>query len=863
MEVSPAKALTVVGATKRFGNSLALNDVGLSVAPGSVCALVGANGSGKSTLIKALAGYHTLDAGVVHVHGQELNPHRLGEQAKAAGLRFVHQDLALIPSLDITDNLALGRSYLVDSLGTITWKREEEQVRRQLGGVGIAISPRERVANLGPVDRTLVAIARALDRLDSRLNILILDEPTARLPQSEASKLISRLEGLKNLGLPIIYVTHRLDEVYRLADTVAVLRDGREAFSGPLSAVTPDDLRDLITGAPKTSREPPKREAEPRLVASGELVLELKDVSSRRLRDVSLRLYRGEVLGVTGLVGSGKSELGRIIYGLQSHSSGEITVDGKSINSHLADPRGSAKVGYIPQDRRAGLFPSLSVEENITITAVDRLKSWYGLSHRRLMDAALRVINALRVQPADARVPVGVLSGGNQQKVALGKWLQLPLEVLILDEPTQAIDIGTKHELMTTIRARARSEALAVLWLESDIEELVKYADRIIVMSSGRISAEFSQPPFELSQVLSEAYRTVGDTTMVEDLTKEAGGVAQVQAPASAEQPKAPAPLRAGLRWAWSLFHNFGLLVALVALIAVFSFLRPDAFPTAANAGSILTGSAALAMIAIGIMLPLIVQQYDLSAGFMATMSSLLVVGLQSFDHAPVWLSIVVALVASAIVGLISGVLVAYAKLNSLVVTLAVGSLLFGAAQLYSNGATIYQDIPQSFMAIGQSRVAGVPLPFIYVMLAALVIWYILEYRPLGRHLYAIGGGEEGARLVGIKVERLVVLMFVGAAVMAGLGGVVQSARVGSANASILQTLLLPAFTAAFLGATSIRPGQYNVWGTVLAVYLVGVGTTGIFMLGVPSYIEPVFNGAVLLIAIGLAHVSARRLSRS
>jgi len=303
--------------------------------------------------------------------------------------------------------------------------------------------------------------------------------------------------------------------------------------------------------------------------------------------------------------------------------------------------------------------------------------------------------------------------------------------------------------------------------------------------------------------------------------------------------------------------------VALVALAGTFSVLRPDTFPTAANAGSILTGSAALAMIAIGVMLPLIVQQFDLSPGFMATLASLLVVGLQSFNHSPVWLAICIALVTCGLVGLLSGVLVVYARLNSLIVTLAVGSLLFGASELYSNGATIYQDIPRTFLAIGQSRLVGIPLPFIYVTVAALIIWYVLEYRPLGRYLYAIGGGEEAARLVGIKVDRLVVLMFVASAVMAGLGGVVQSARVGSANASILQTLLLPAFTAAFLGATSIRPGQYNVWGTVLAVYLVGLGTTGMFMLGAPSYVEPVFDGAVLLVAIGLAKLSAGRLSRS
>jgi ribose transport system permease protein len=201
--------------------------------------------------------------------------------------------------------------------------------------------------------------------------------------------------------------------------------------------------------------------------------------------------------------------------------------------------------------------------------------------------------------------------------------------------------------------------------------------------------------------------------------------------------------------------------------------------------------------------------------------------------------------------------------LNSLVVTLAAGSLLFGASEIYSGGATIYQNVPKAFLAFGQSRVVGIPLPFIYVIVVALIAWYILEYRPVGRYMYAIGGGEEGARLVGIKVDRLVVLVFVTSSFMAGLGGVVQSSRVGSANPSVLQSMLLPAFTAAFLGATSIRPGQYNIWGTVIAVYLVGLGTTGLFMLGASSYTEPVFDGAVLLVAIVLAKLSAGGRSRS
>ena len=496
----------VTGATKRFGNALALDRVNLSVARGTVCALVGANGSGKSTLIRALAGYHTLDAGTVQLHGQDLNPHRMAEQGKAAGLRFVHQDLALIPNLSITDNLALERGYVVDALGSIDWSREEERVRLELSGVGLSVMPRERVSNLGPVDRTLVAIARAMDHLDSSRNVLILDEPTARLPQAEASKLISRLQVLKQRGLPIVYVTHRLDEVYRLADTVTVLRDGCEVFSGALSSLAGDHLRWLITGAAQTNRQPVGRDPKPRATADSEIALELKDVTSRRLKGVSLRLRRGEVLGVTGLIGSGRSELGRIVYGLQPYAGGEVRIRGVA-STRLSNARISRRVGYIPQDRRSGLFPSLSVQENVIITAVERVNRWYGLPPQRLLEMAQEVIRSLQVRPADAGVLVSVLSGGNQQKVALGKWLHSPLDILILDEPTQAIDIGTKQDLMTTIKERARTEGLAVLWLESDIEELIRYADRIIVMSAGRISAEFSEPPFDLPQVLVEAYR--------------------------------------------------------------------------------------------------------------------------------------------------------------------------------------------------------------------------------------------------------------------------------------------------------------------------------------------------------------------
>jgi ribose transport system ATP-binding protein len=502
-EIPPA--LEIRGASKHFGRTRALVDVDLVVQPGSVCALVGANGSGKSTLIKALAGYHQLDEGAIAVHGTTLSGERLGEQGRDAGLRFVHQDLALIPSLSVADNLGFARGYTRDRLGTIRWRRERARSRAELRAVGIDVDPSANVSSLGPVERTLLAIARAMDQVDPTRNVLLLDEPTARLPQHEAGRLIARLRMLRDRGLPVVYVSHRLEEIYDLADRITVLRDGVEAYAGPVGSLPIDELRVLITGLEVSRR------AEPRALPAGATtlggaVLELKHVSARTVQDISLTIHAGEVVGITGLVGSGRSELGRVVYGLQRYVSGEIEFDGKPAGYPRSRAVDTHRVGYTPQERRDGMLSRLTVGENLTIASFQGLVDWYGLSRSRLRHAADELIELLRIKPADATRVIDVLSGGNQQKVGLGRWLRLPLRLIVLDEPTQSIDIGAKADLMEAIRQRARVDGLAVLWLESDVEELVKYADRVIVMRSGEVVAEFGERPFSTPAILAACY---------------------------------------------------------------------------------------------------------------------------------------------------------------------------------------------------------------------------------------------------------------------------------------------------------------------------------------------------------------------
>ncbi len=322
-------------------------------------------------------------------------------------------------------------------------------------------------------------------------------------------------------------------------------------------------------------------------------------------------------------------------------------------------------------------------------------------------------------------------------------------------------------------------------------------------------------------------------------------------------------PSRRRRHAAGSLLQQYGLLLALIIVTVAFSLLRPHTFATWQNFASILTGDAALALVALGIMLPLVVQQYDLSVGYIATFSSLVTVGVISRHSWPVWQAIALGLVVGLVCGVVNGLLVAYAKLNSLVVTLGVGSALAGAALLYSGGTLISDNIPRSFLRLGQARPAGIPIAFIYTIIGCIVVWYILSYRVVGRQMYAIGGNENAARLAGVRVPFLVFLTFVGGALLASVGGIVQAARVGSSSADSLTSFLLPAFAAAFLSTTAIRPGHFNVWGTLIAVYLVAAGTTGMFMLGAPTYVQPLFNGGILIGAIALFRLTTRHREKA
>lgn len=481
-------ALSVTGMSKTFAGQKALDDVDISIVPGEIRALVGQNGCGKSTLIKVLAGYHDPDPGVhVEVAG---SPLVLGhaEAAEAAGLRFVHQDLGLVHSLDVVDNLALGHGYATGRMRKISWKREFAAARRALADLGYDIDVRRPVGELAMSERTAVAIARALAPRRCPARLLVLDEPTANLPASEAARLYSLVRAVSRSGIAVLFVSHHFDEVFDLAATVTVLRDGRHVSTRSVQELTEADLVRLVVG-----RELAALESGATAAHQGDAVLSVRDVSGSVVRDVSLEVRAGEVVGVAGITGSGREELASLVFG-GSLRTGEVLVRGTPIPPHRPDRSIAAGIAFVPAERHANAaFLDATLRENVTVVSPGRNMVRGFLRKGREGREVSAWLGRLGVRPSRPEFAMNALSGGNQQKVVLARWLRQEPPVLVLDEPTQGVDVGAKTDIHGLIDTAAHRDT-AVLVLSTDHEELARLCHRVLVLRSGRIVEELRAP---------------------------------------------------------------------------------------------------------------------------------------------------------------------------------------------------------------------------------------------------------------------------------------------------------------------------------------------------------------------------------
>ena len=495
-------SLRISGLVKSFDGVPALRGVDLHVPAGQVHALLGHNGAGKSTLIKCLGGAYPPDAGTIEVNGASFT--RLTPRASiSAGVAIIFQTLSVVEPLTVAENIFLGQEW---TRWGLVHQREQESVAAELlARVGASCAPRDRVGNLPMGQRQLVEIAKALSRSAS---VLVLDEPTAALSGTESDALPARVDDLRTQGLAIVYITHLLSEVERLADAVTVLRDGRVTHHSPMSGHTRQQLVDAIAGPGGTPTGAPRRAAPP-----GPAKLVVEALSGPGFGPVSLRVAAGEIVALYGLIGSGRTRLLETLFGRRRRTAGEVRLNGRPATASRPAAALAGGIALVPADRRAqGLFAGLSAQDNALLPSIARLARG-GVrarrAERRLFTGVARTLGVCPFAPA---LPVAKFSGGNQQKLMLGRWVNEArrTEVLLLDDPTQGVDAGSRTELYHAVRAVADRDGVAVLFASSDPEEVVALADRCLVMARGRVLRELTGPRLTEAALLSMVHDADG-----------------------------------------------------------------------------------------------------------------------------------------------------------------------------------------------------------------------------------------------------------------------------------------------------------------------------------------------------------------
>jgi ribose transport system ATP-binding protein len=472
--------LEVRGISKSFPGVRALKNVDLRIWPGEVHALMGENGAGKSTLMKILAGAYRPDSGAILLDGNPIQ-FRTPHEARLAGIGIIYQELTVAPNLTVSGNVFLGSE--LSRLGFVKNTAEmDRKTQRVLDRLGARFRPNQRAARLAVAEQQQVEIARALFY---KSRVLVMDEPTAALSDRETDRLFEVVRHLRSEGLAIIYISHRMAEVYELADRLSVLRDGE--YVGELKRVefSAAKVIEMMVGRRlEDFYEHTKR-------AAGRVVLEVKNVSDGdRVKNASFQLRQGEVLGLAGLVGAGRTELARLIFGADKRKSGEIYLNGEKLQINQPKDAIRAGIGYVPEDRKLqGVFLQMSSGENITMNILGRCSAWGVLNFKKLNDRANAEVRAMRVRTASLKSRAGGLSGGNQQKLLLARWLEINPKVLLLDEPTRGVDVGAKAEIYALIQELV-DKGTAILFISSELPEIVGVCDRVLVMREGEITGE-------------------------------------------------------------------------------------------------------------------------------------------------------------------------------------------------------------------------------------------------------------------------------------------------------------------------------------------------------------------------------------
>lgn len=489
---------------KSFPGVKVLENVNLQIKPGEVHALMGENGAGKSTLMKILMGIYKADQGSIVLQGQETVIHG-PKDAMGKGISMIHQELNTLLDMEVAENVFVGREILrkgFSKMKIVDLDKMREETARYFREMSIDIDPKAKMRTLSVAEMQLVEIVKAIS-LNSK--IIVMDEPTSAITEKEAQVLFAQIDRLKKQGVAIIYISHKMDEIFRISDTITVLRDGEWIGTKPASELDDNSLIKMMVGRELTDIYP----KEPAPI--GDVILEVKNLSrGKKVKNVSLTLRKGEVLGIAGLVGAGRSELVETIFGLYPKTGGEIFLNGKKADIKNPKEAIKNKIALITEDRKlTGLNLIASVKENISIVSLSKMSKKGIIDKKRENEVAEKYIKELKIKTPNGNAIVGNLSGGNQQKVVLAKWLLDEPEIIIFDEPTRGIDIGAKRDIYLLINELAK-EGKAVIVISSEMAEVMGISDRIVVMCEGELKGEVQRDEFSQELIMSYASNIEG-----------------------------------------------------------------------------------------------------------------------------------------------------------------------------------------------------------------------------------------------------------------------------------------------------------------------------------------------------------------
>jgi galactofuranose transport system ATP-binding protein len=877
--------LQMSGIDKHFAGVAALSGASLAVGRGEVHALIGQNGAGKSTLIKILTGYYARDAGNILFEGNPLEVDS-PNAAQAKGISTIYQEINLIPYRSVAENIFLGREYR--RFGFLDWQRMVREAEELLLRFNLKIDVRQPLSRYSTAIQQMVAIARAVS---FRAKLVIMDEPTSSLDDHEVAVLFEVIRQLKSSGVSVIFVSHKLDELYVVCEWVTVMRDGRTVVSGSLGSLSKLDLVTMMIGraldSPTDEQTGFRATNDTAASEQRPALLRVRNLSvGRRVADANLQLHSGEIVALAGLLGSGRSEVARTIFGAERANSGEMEYQGSTFSPRSPAAAISAGIGFCSEDRKMdGIVPEMSVRENLTLALLPHLARAGVVDEEKQKLVVAKFVRALGIKCSNLEQPIRELSGGNQQKVLLGRWLCLNPKLLILDEPTRGIDVGAKREIQNLISELAR-EGLGVLMISSEMEEIVEGSDRVFVLREGRTVAEFCNGQISeeaimaaMADGISALKITAAYPARENNVPGRAEPIAKEErqfAPAAGDfrpidgrpqngkpsldsgKPAAKSSTKISPLSVWSeRLRGQGILAALLVLIG-FNLVFTPHFLSWQTFNVNLTQVCNIVIVGVGMTLVIGTSGIDLSVGSLMAISGALapIIFQNKIVTLPPVLGIGLAFVVPVLIagafGWFNGWLITRFRIQPIVATLVLFIAGRGLAQVSTNGNLQAFNAP-AFQIIGLGRPFGVPVQALIMFFIVCLASWAVRFTIFGRELLATGGNEEAARLSGIPVNSVKRAVYFISGLCAGVAGLIVIAINSSSDANLVGLgMELDAIAAVSVGGTPFTGGRASVIGTLVGALIIQLVRYTLLANGVPDAAALVVKSGIIIAAVFL-----------